>query len=267
MKKLFLLLLVTVLLCPVASAQKAQTFLGYGYTGLIKATNETTREITIEYPDKDKTLTYTAVLPEKYILPMPDGSEYELKMSDLPVGTRVRIVAKKRDEKVGGQKVNVNRIFFIEVLGKDQFARMRSALKLHPDFPVKLDESAKLPARKPLKVYFFSHEPTLAARLVNWVVKWNREEADKFGPIEAVTDFNAADVSLIVLKQSRMIIQSEFFLGAGEEDIAVAVFLMNHKAGELEVVWNGKVFTRHNSSLSVKNTIEKEFEKRLKARF
>ncbi|HEY6805649.1 MAG TPA: hypothetical protein VI306_18870 [Pyrinomonadaceae bacterium] len=101
---LFLLLLFTA-----TSAQKTQTMVGDMWKGSVVAVDSQTREITISYPNKSKTETFKAILPQGYQMTMSDGTQHEVQMSEVVIGSNVRIFAKAKDENVNGVKTKGNK--------------------------------------------------------------------------------------------------------------------------------------------------------------
>jgi hypothetical protein len=155
-----LLILLVLTFVSVAFAQKASTVLGeQTVKGVVVTANEATREITLAYPDKDKTQTFVAVLESGYKQKLRDGTFRELAISELKSGLRLRVFYKQKTELVNGRKVKVAIISRIDFLGRDEYTKLREILDLPPSFPVTRVESEKLPAADPLKIYLSSSEP------------------------------------------------------------------------------------------------------------
>jgi hypothetical protein len=149
MKRILIASFITLTFFNLTLAQKRTTILGDAWTGEVVATDANTREITIKYVEKGKTETFTSVLAEGYQVKMKDGSSHDLKVSDIPIGTRVRVFSKTKEQDIGGRKVKINKISRIDFLGKDEFSRLRESLNLEPSATVTLVESENLPATTP----------------------------------------------------------------------------------------------------------------------
>ncbi len=127
MSKAILILLFTLILSAVVVAQKGtaepghypMNYTGDTWTGEVTGTNDDTREITLSYKKKDKEETFTGVLEQGYKVKMKDGSYHELKVSDIPAGTRIRVYYFTKAEKVGGEKKKINNIFQVKFLSKE----------------------------------------------------------------------------------------------------------------------------------------------------
>ena len=127
MNKAILVLLLMLICSTVAVAQKGtaepghypMNYNGDTWTGEVTGTNDDTREITLSYKKKDKKETFTGVLEQGYKVKMKDGSYHELKVSDIPAGTRIRVYYVAKGEKVGGEKKKINNIFQVKFLPKE----------------------------------------------------------------------------------------------------------------------------------------------------
>jgi hypothetical protein len=96
MRGTFLVLLVLTIV-PAASAQKSSTAFGETVKGLVVTANGATREVTLAYPDKDKTQTFVAVLESGYKQKLRDGTFRELAISELKPGLRLRVFLQAED--------------------------------------------------------------------------------------------------------------------------------------------------------------------------
>ena len=113
MHKLILGLSVCLLLPVLAHAQHGTAesgywpmgFVGDTWTGVVSTTNEETREITLTFTKGDKTQTFTGVLQDGYKVTPRDGSPHVLKVSEVPLGTRLKVYYMPREHKVEGRKV------------------------------------------------------------------------------------------------------------------------------------------------------------------
>ena len=268
MKRILITSFITLIIFNLVFAQKRSTILGDAWTGEVVTTDDSTREITIKFEEKGKTETFTGVLVEGYQVKMKDGSSHELRVSEIPAGTRVRVFYKTKRQEVGGKKVEINTISRIDFPGKDEFSRLRAALNLEPSTPVVLNEASSLSRSKPLKMYLVIEDDRIKRRFVEWVSKWNNQEAAKYGALEIVLSLSEADVSLAVLKRTDALITTLLWVGADEkvhQMPTMAVFLVSRKNNGLEVLWK-QILATNPESQSEKGQIEREIEKRMKAR-
>ena len=111
-------------------AQKKSTIAGDIVIGEVNAIDDATREITIKYPGKQGTEIFTGNLSSGYKVKMLDGKAREIKVSEIPPGAWVRVFYKSGDETISGSRKKVNKVSRIDVLGKDQFVRLRDQLKV-----------------------------------------------------------------------------------------------------------------------------------------
>ena len=100
-------------------AQQRSTIFGRTFAGEVVSSNETTREITITYTDKDnnKTETFVGVLKPGYQQRLRDGTMRELQMSEIKPGVRVKVLYQEKSENVAGRKVKFSQIIDIIFLG------------------------------------------------------------------------------------------------------------------------------------------------------
>jgi len=247
------------------------TVLGDAWTGEVVSTNDGTREITIRFQEKDRTDTFTGVLEDGYTVQMKDGTSHELRVSEIPNGTRIRLYTKTKDQAIGGRKVKVNQIFRIDFSGRDEFSRLRSALQLDPAIDVVLNQKGTLSATKLFMLFLAIEDGRLRQRFVNWTAQWNRNQPPKSGSIELVSDFTKAEAALVVLNGADMMLGPLISAAISEADAGrheyrpVTVFLVTHKAGRLEVLWREVLLNNVNTKAD-KGRLEKEIEKRLKSR-
>lgn len=268
MKRILTIGFTSLIIFNLAFAQKRSTILGDAFTGEVVATDDNTREISIRYEVKGKTETLTGTLVEGYQVKMKDGSSRELKVSDIPSGTRVRVFYKTKEQDTGGKKVKINRISRIDFLGKDEFSRLRAALNLEPSTPAALSEASALSTSQPLKMYLAIEDDRIKDRFVGWVSKWNKDQAGKSGALEIVSGLAEADASLVVLKGAENLVMTPFMVGADEKVHSfppITAFLVSKKNDGLEVLWKQVLLTNPESE-SEKGRIEGEIEKRMKAR-
>jgi hypothetical protein len=274
MRRLLLLALITFVCARPGFAQKISTVLGDAWIGEVVSTDEGTREIVIRSPGKGGTETFAGTLEEGSKLKERGGGLHELKVSEIPVGTRVRVFYRTKQQDVGGRKVKVHRIFRLDLLGKDEHARLREMLNLDSSAPVALAESAGLPAASPLKVHPAIELPYVRAHFAAWLSKWNKEQAAKYGSIELVADKAQADISLVVYRGSDTMVMPlpiDFYDAAGNsygaEASHVTAYIVTGGDGGPRVLWKQVIV---NLSMERRDTaaleLEKAFEKRMKAR-
>jgi hypothetical protein len=116
------------LACSASSAQRGTAEQGYyppGYrgdtfTGVVTAVDDATREITLTYEGKKKTETFTGVLREGYSMKMKDGSTREIKVSDIPLGTRWKTYSMARTRGKGKERVKYYEIFRLVLMPQEQ---------------------------------------------------------------------------------------------------------------------------------------------------
>ncbi|MBI1749693.1 MAG: hypothetical protein HYR59_03430 [Acidobacteria bacterium] len=88
-------------------------FSGDTWTGVVTATNDATREITLSFTKGDKTETFTGVVEQGYKVKMADGTMRELKVGEIPAGARLKVYYMARQKKDGDKKVKYYEIFRI----------------------------------------------------------------------------------------------------------------------------------------------------------
>ena len=122
-------LIVAILICTCVSlAQKGtaesdyypMNYAGDTWTGEVTAVNEDTREFTLTYrkSDKeqsDKEQTFVGVLAKGFTVKLKDGSDHEVKMSEL-IGMRLKAYYMTKSKKVNDQKVKTNEVFRLRFL-------------------------------------------------------------------------------------------------------------------------------------------------------
>jgi len=265
-------LIVLVLTCvPVALAQKVSTVFGETVKGVVVTANEATREITLAYPDKDKTQTFVGVLESGYKQKLRDGTFRELAISELKPGLRVRVFYKQKTQMVNGRKVKVATINRIDFLGRDEYTRLREILDLPPSFPVTRVESATLPAGDPLKIYLSLAAPEIEKRFLRWVKQWNAYDGRKYGRVEVVSDRAQADMSAVFFWGMDEMFDFVSFpmglqgYGLHEMSPGTAQLVTKDAAG-LKILWLKLVFETPEKAEELQGLMEKELEKRLKAR-
>lgn len=264
MRRIVLAGLTVALLAGLARAQKRTTPFGDAWTGQVVSASETTREITLRADDKTKNETFVGVLEEGYKLKLTNGGERELRVSELTPGMRVRVFYKTKKQ--------VRSIYKIEFLGIDEYTRLREALKLGGAIPVAPAESGGLPAADPLKIHLAVVQPYVEQGFVEWVNRWNKKEAAKYGAIQLAPEAASADVSIVA------------FWGR-DEDVALFPILMNYvdtgrqstayistlhivtkDAGGLKVLWQKALILPRDKPPRWEGVFEREIEKMMKAR-
>jgi len=256
-----------------ALSQKKKTVLGNMCRGFVVSTNETNREIKLEYKEGDKTESFVGVLKEGVKETLKDGSLRPFSFSMIPVGARVRVFYNTKDEMVNGDKVKVNKISRLDLLGKDEYSALRETIKVDPSAKVILSETGKLPSANPLKLFIAVGHDRIRNHLINWVAGWNKDSASKFGSLEIVSTPAAADLCLVILEGSEHILVPFVMTdGEGDDHIfpLVSLYLVGKKDGEVEILWKQGFLIRQDeedeAAPTRKDRIEKELEKRLKAR-
>ncbi len=123
MKKFFFISAFLLLFSQAVFAQKGTAESDYypaGYSGdvwmgVVTAVDETAREFTLTYKKGDKEQTFVGVLQKGYSVKKPDGTDYEIKMSDL-MGLKLRAYYITKTKKVDGVKVKTNEVFQIKTM-------------------------------------------------------------------------------------------------------------------------------------------------------
>jgi hypothetical protein len=92
--------------------------IGYGgdtFTGFVTSLDDTSRTVTLTYvrPKDGKTETLTGSIEEGYTAKWKDGSLHQIKPSDIPIGTRLKVYYMAKQTKVEGKKVKSISIFEI----------------------------------------------------------------------------------------------------------------------------------------------------------
>jgi hypothetical protein len=258
-------------------AQKKSTIFGDIVIGELTGMNETTREITIKYPGKEGTETFSGILTDGYKLKREDGSAGDLKLNEILPGMRIRVFYKSGHVKVSGQEQKVNTIHRIDFLGKDEHVRLRNELNIDPAMPVALDEKDQLPAKSPLKIYPAIAYSTVRQDLVASIDKWNRKNGDSYGKLEIVSDWKQADIALVVARGADTMVV--VLPGVGSIDGSSVVdgewshatsYLVVKDQGGLKVLWTKvvPVYSGSNGWVSPRSfeVVTAELEKRMKAR-
>ena len=116
--------------------------------------------------------------------------------------------------------------------------------------------------------------PHIKYRFGEWVIKWNKKHAVKYGFLEIVQDLAQADAALVVYRGSdtlNIALPLDLYDSAGNSYSATiskaTAYLVIKGDGGLKVLWSKVmlVATTEESEGS-KPLIEKEIEKRMKAR-
>jgi hypothetical protein len=248
------------------------TILGDAWTGKVISTSDATREITLRHPDDNKTEIFVGILEEGYKVKMKDGSLRELKVSEMTPGMRVRVFYKTKQQDFGGRKMKIHSIHRVDFLGRDEYTRLREALRLEPSVPVILAESGKLPMSNPLKVFLAIEPPHVKDRFIEWVSRWNKEQAAKYGSIELVPDPAQSDISVVVYwgaDETIMLLPAMIYderSGRTRDVFAATAHLVTKEAEGLKVLWQKSLMLSSEKLEGSGGLIEKEIEKRMKAR-
>jgi|ERR1700754_1315041 len=274
------LLLLTVILCSLSgsvAAQMKKTIIGDIVIGEVTGANETTREITIKYPGKTGPEVFSGFLTDGYKIRLKDGSQRELKIDEITPGIRVRAFYKSgKEEYVGGQKKKIYKIVRFEILGKDEWVRLRDQLQVPPSTVVAQVENDDLPSTSPLKVFLSAPYPGAIAVMVDWITKWNQKQTDSSNKLEVVIDLEKADVLLVVARGSdTQVVVLPLDVGMGNEIIrgevseVTSYLVLNDREG-LKVLWTGiaRVIRGENRFAVPKERafVTSELEKRLEVR-
>lgn len=263
-------LLVALVMSLAAVSVSAQRIIGSGWDGVVVSANETTREITLSNLRGDKKQTFVGVLEPGYMQKLRDGTYRELQMSEFKPGLRIRVFYKEKSQEVSGKKVKVKMIHRIEFLGRDQFTMIREILGLPPSTPVARADPDKLPPANPLKVYTSFQQPEVEKRFRNWVERWNKEDGKKYGMIEFVDQLAKSDVSVVFFwgfDESPYAFTFQMYDPRGNPHAisqATVQFVTIDNEG-LKFLWHERTFATADAP-GEKGLIEKEFEKRMKAR-
>lgn len=261
------LLLTAIILGAMGSsvAQKKSTFMGDIVVGELTARDEATREITVKYPGKEGPEIFSGVLVDGYKLKM-DASRSDLKLSEIVPGMYIRLFYKTDREKV-------NKISKIEVLGNDEFFRIRNQLNLNPSTVIAHAENDDLPAMSPLKVYLAVAIGSVHQYLGEWIDKWNRKNGDLYGKLETVSDVEQADVLIVAARGADTMVAVLPAVNTSAPDgqwSHATSYLVVKDAGRLKLLWTGvaPVFSSPGTELSLKTNelVTAELEKRMKAR-
>ena len=91
-------------------------YAGDTWTGKVSTVNDANHEISLVYNGNKKTESFVGVLREGYKVKLKDGSLSELKVSMIPIGSRLRVYYMAKDRKINGQKEKFYEIFQIDFL-------------------------------------------------------------------------------------------------------------------------------------------------------
>jgi hypothetical protein len=269
MKKALLASLAILSLASPQYSQKRSTIMGDAFQGVVVSSNETTREITITYTDKEKnkTETFVGVLAPGYQQKWRDGTKRELQMSEIKPGVRIRVFYKSKSDNVGGKKVKIATINRIEFLGRDEYTGLREALGVAPSLPVTLTPSDKLPSANPLKLYVAIQEPYLKERLIKWISQWNKDLAAKYGSIEIVSELEQSDVAAVFFwGTADSIGLLPIIMDWGHEWYQATWHLVTKDTEGVKVLWLKPTLETPKKNEAVRGWMEIEIEKRMRAR-
>ena len=253
-------------------AQKKSTFVGDIVIGELTGRDEATREITVKYSGKEGPEIFSGILVDGYKLKM-DASRSDLKLSEIVPGMHIRVWYKAGNDKVSGQEKKINKISKIEVLGNDEFFRIRNQLNLDPSTTIAHAEKDDLPAKSPLKVYLAIAIGSVHQHLVEWIDKWNRKNGDK---LEVVSDVEQADIFIVTARGADTMV-AIFPVTIGRDGTTIegqwshaTSYLVVKDVGRLKLLWTGvgPVFSSPGAESSNKTNelVTAELEKRMKAR-
>jgi hypothetical protein len=93
-------------------------FNGDTFTGLLSATNDATRQITLTYtaPKDAKTQTFVAAIDEDYTVSRQGGPQHQLRPSELPPGKPLTVFYCTEHKKIDGNKIAVHTVFLIKAV-------------------------------------------------------------------------------------------------------------------------------------------------------
>ena len=271
------LLLILVVLCGAIGtvvAQKKSTLIGDIVIGKIAGKDEATREITIEYRGKEGIEIFSGILVDGYKLRI-EGSRQELQLSEIVPGMYIRLYYKTGREKVSGQEKKINKITKVDVLGNDEYFRIRDQVKLDQSTTIEHAEEDDIPASSPLKVCLSIAFDHVHQDLVTWIDKWNRKNGDSYGKLELVSDMGQADVLIVVARGADTMVAALPMLSPDGREVAGVwaqgtTYLVVKDAGRMKVIWTrvAGVFSGRHADVSRKTTesVIDEMEKRMKAR-
>ena len=245
-------------------AQKKSTFIGDIVVGELTGKDEATREITVKYPGKEGPEIFSGILEDGYKLKM-DASRTDLKLSEIVPGMYIRLFYKTEKK--------INKISKIEVLGNDEFFRIRSQLNLEPSTAIAHAEKDDLPAVSPLRVNLAIAIGSVHQHLAEWIDKWNRKNGDVYGKLEIVSAVEQADTFIVTARgaDTMVAVLPAFNTSApGSQWSHATSYLVVKDGGRLKLLWTGvaPVFSAPGTELSVKTNelVTAELEKRMKSR-
>ena len=254
------------LLTTVVSAQKKSTLYGDAWEGVVESADEATREIKLVNPDK-KSESFVGFLVNPYIVKFNDGTSEEFKFSTIKLGMRLRAFYKSKTEDAAGQKKKYNLISKLQLLGQDNYTRLRHMLKLDPSMPVSVVQSLN-PWKSPFKLHLAFEPKGLDVAVVKWAHLWNAEQSAKYGRVEIVDDMAQSDASLVVIwgqDDSYFNPEMPVDYGRGSTKVAFAtVYLVSKGANGLEVAWQDRTVVETNPQMTFVG-FGKGLEKTLKA--
>jgi hypothetical protein len=259
-------------------AQKKSTWLGDLMVGELAGKDEATREISIKYPGKQGTEIFSGILADDSRIKLGMSRGRDLMLSEIAPGMYIRVFYKARSEKISGQEKKINKISRLEVLGEDQFFRVRKELNLTPSTAIATAENGDdLPSTSPLKVYLSIPYSHVHQKVLAWIEEWNRKNGDSLGKLEIVSDLDQADTLIVVAVGSDTLVAelpAETYEDGGTVNKGVwsqaTSYLIVKDAGRLKVLWTDiapvLVTQKTGISLRAAESLTAEIEKRMKAR-
>jgi hypothetical protein len=266
MKQALLTILAVLFFTTVVCAQKKSTLFGDAWEGVVESATEATREIKLVNPNK-KTEAFVGFLVAPYIVKLKDGTSVEFTFSDVKLGMRLRAFYKSETEEAAGQKRKFNLITRLQLLGQDDYTRLRDILKLDPSIPVSVVESLN-PWKSPFKLHLALEPQNLDVAVIKWAHLWNAEQSAKYGRVEIVDDFARSDASLVVIwgkDDSYFNPEMSVDHGRGPQKVAFAtVYLVSKGANGLDLAWQDLTVVETNPQMTFVG-FGKGLEKKLKA--
>jgi hypothetical protein len=261
-------LITAIILCGLAGsvvAQKKKMFLGTMVIGEVVGTVQDTREVTIKYPGKEGTETFTGILADTY----------KLNINEITPGARVKVIYKTKQQDIGGPKKEINSIFQVDFLGKDEFSRLRGQLDVDPSMVIMHSKDDHLPSLSPLKVFVSIGYDATRPSLVDWITTWNSKHKDSYDKLELVYDLNKADVLMVIAYGSDTMIRVQTADYVDDSVVRTefsqaTLYLVLKDAEGLKILWTSVapvMITNKTAVLSrSKGLILSEMEKRMKTR-
>ena len=153
-------------------------------------------------------------------------------------------------------------------LSQDQeIVRLRAAMNLPPERSIAFVSSKELPDKVPIKVYALAFSPLAdgpQAVTRVWVAQWNKENAAKYGSLEAVDEISQADLILLWFVSPAKMELPEITEAAGRNPLVLIMsYLIVQRSTGSEIVWKRKGL---GFDYKFSSAVDKELNRRMKAR-